>query len=77
MIKIVIPMAGKALRMNSLEYLSKPLNNVSGLTTIEKVVETLNIPGHYILIILKNKNDKINKRLKAVLGILIHLKLLS
>jgi NDP-sugar pyrophosphorylase family protein len=66
-INIVVPMAGKGLRINSSENLPKPLISVNGLTMIERVIESLGIPGHYIFIILKSSNNTINNELKKIL----------
>lgn len=52
---IVIPMAGKGSRFSkSSHVLPKPLVDVEGQPMIQAAVRSLNIPGKYIFIILKN-----------------------
>lgn len=58
-INVVIPMAGNGTRFAQEGYiLPKPLIDVQGVPMIQRVVENLNIDGHYIFIVRQEHLDK-------------------
>lgn len=58
-VNVVIPMAGQGSRFAQEGYLlPKPLIDVQGVPMIQRVVENLNIDGHYIFIVRQEHLDK-------------------
>lgn len=52
--QVLIPMAGRGSRFEHVYDLPKPLIDVHGRPMIQKAVETLNIPGKYIFVVLQD-----------------------
>jgi len=58
-LNIVIPMAGQGIRFSRAGYdIPKPLIDVQGQAMIQKAVESLDVPGKYIFVVLQEHLDK-------------------
>jgi dTDP-glucose pyrophosphorylase len=65
---IVIPLAGEGKRFADFGYdVPKPLIIVDGKTLIEHAITTIGIPGRFIFITKKYKNEKYNQELTSIL----------
>lgn len=58
---ILIPMAGRGLRVQSLSDMPKPLIRINNVPMLKLAVQSLQLEGNYIFIKRIYKDDKINK----------------